>query len=103
IVDVKTQRALSGVTVSDTKKQVSAKSQGDGTFTLQLNDGQRELLFSLLGYELRQVTLNENQTTVHVELSSKQEVLNEVVVVGYGTQRKIETTGAIASVKAEEL
>ncbi len=103
IVDVKTQQALSGVTVSDTKKQVSAKSQGDGTFTLQLNDGQRELLFSLLGYELRRVTLNENQTTVHVELSSKQEVLNEVVVVGYGTQRKIETTGAIASVKAEEL
>lgn len=103
VIDTKSQQALSGVTISDTKKQALVKTQTDGTFQLQLDEGQHELLFSLLGYKMEQIRLQGNQTTINVSLSPKDEVLNEVVVVGYGTQRKIETTGSIASVKADEL
>jgi len=103
VIDTQSQQPLPGVTISDTRKQALAKSQADGTFQLQLDEEQHELLFSLLGYEMRQITLGGNQTIVNVSLSPKDEVLDEVVVVGYGTQRKIETTGSIASVKADEL
>ncbi|WP_093327695.1 SusC/RagA family TonB-linked outer membrane protein [Olivibacter domesticus] len=94
---------LPGVTISVTGKQVRTKTDVEGKYRLDVEQGDQSLLFSLIGYETLTIPLKSDQLVFKVQLKEKNEVLNEVVVVGYGTQRKIETTGSIASVKADEL
>ncbi len=60
------------------------------------------LVFSGVGYLEKEVTINE-QSTIHIKLTSQTNSLNEVVIVGYGTQRKIDVTGAISSIGQKEL
>lgn len=60
------------------------------------------LVFSYIGYKTAEVAVN-NQSTVTVSLEEDSALLDEVVVVGYGTQKKGEVTAAIASVEAEQI
>ncbi|WP_316831098.1 TonB-dependent receptor [Pedobacter aquatilis] len=60
------------------------------------------LVFQYLGYTAQEIPVN-NRTTINVELASSSQQLEQVVVVGYGTQRKIDVTGSVASVKGEEI
>ncbi|MDQ6477454.1 TonB-dependent receptor [Dyadobacter sp. LHD-138] len=76
-------------------------SNVDGTYSLAAS-GQATLVFSFVGYLKEEIPVN-NRTTVDITLQVDQKALEEVVVVGYGTQRKVETTGSIASVKASDL
>jgi len=73
-----------------------------GAYTLQLAPGENAITFSFIGYKTQTVTVGE-QTTIDVKLESDATELNEVVVVGYGEQKKSDITGATASVKGEEL
>lgn len=93
---------LPGVNVVVKGTQQGTSTNADGRFTVQLPSGASTLTFSYIGYERQEVTVG-NQTTFDIRLKADDRSLNEVVVVGYGTQRKIETTGAIASVKAADL
>ena len=60
------------------------------------------LVFTYVGYTTQEVPVN-NQTTLNVALASSSQQLEQVVVVGYGTQRKIDVTGAVSTVKGEEI
>jgi TonB-linked SusC/RagA family outer membrane protein len=60
------------------------------------------LVFTYIGYTTQEVPVN-NRTTLNVELASSSQQLEQVVVVGYGTQRKIDVTGSVASVKGEDI
>ncbi|WP_231463311.1 MULTISPECIES: TonB-dependent receptor [unclassified Pedobacter] len=60
------------------------------------------LVFQYLGYTSQEVAVG-NRTTVNVELQSSSQQLEQVVVVGYGTQRKVDVTGSVATVKGEEI
>lgn len=60
------------------------------------------LVFTYIGYNAQEVPVN-NQTTINVTLASSSQQLEQVVVVGYGTQRKLDVTGAVTSVKGEEI
>ncbi len=60
------------------------------------------LVFNFLGYKTKEVIVSGN-TKINVKLEPTADVLDEVVVVGYGTQRKKEITGAVANVKAESI
>ncbi len=73
----------------------------DGKFTLSA-PGNATLVVTFIGYVTQEVAVN-NQTTLNVKLVQDVTTLNEVVVVGYGAQRKVDVTGATASVKGEEL
>lgn len=64
--------------------------------------GEPTLTFSFIGYVSQAIALG-SRTTLDVTLQADDRSLNEVIVVGYGTQRKVETTGSIASVKAADL
>ncbi len=77
-------------------------SDENGSFSLRVPDKSAVLVFSFVGYLSQEVTVNE-RTRFDIVLKEDEKSLEEIVVVGYGTQRKIETTGSIASVKAEEL
>ncbi|MEH6307473.1 TonB-dependent receptor [Olivibacter sp. CPCC 100613] len=100
--DEVTGQTLPGVTVSVVGKQ-RTKTDAAGKYVLELDPSDKSVQFSLVGYETHTHALEENQKILEVALNEKKEALDEVVVVGYGTQRRIETTGSIASVKADEL
>lgn len=74
----------------------------DGNYTLQVSGDDAILVFSYIGYSTVEIPVG-NQTTINQTLSEDQETLEEVVVVGYGTQRKVTVTGSVASVRGEEL
>ncbi|MDO1449389.1 TonB-dependent receptor [Rhodocytophaga aerolata] len=76
-------------------------TDANGAYTLSVPSN-GTLSFSYIGYVTEDVAIN-GRTIIDISLAPDIKSLNEVVVVGYGTQRKIETTGAIASVKAAEI
>jgi len=98
VKDVETQLPLPSVTVSAQGK--SSQTNNLGQFELQAEAG-ATIRFSLLGYLIKEVSASEGEMEVLLEKQLAD--LDEVVVVGYGTQRKRDLTGAISSVKAEEL
>ena len=73
----------------------------DGKFQLTVPDNKGTLVFSFVGYEAQDVVIG-NQTTIDITLAEGSS-LNEVIVVGYGTQKKSQTTGAISSLNAKQL
>ncbi|MBU1822400.1 MAG: TonB-dependent receptor, partial [Bacteroidetes bacterium] len=93
--------AIPGVSVTVKGTQRGTITNVDGTYSVN-TAGNATLVFSFLGYVSQEVPVN-NRSTINVALKTDTKALEEVVVVGYGTQRKVETTGSIASVKAEEL
>jgi len=73
----------------------------DGNYAIEVpSDG--TLVFGYIGYKTTEAPVN-NQSTINVSLEEDSALLDEVVVVGYGTQKKGEVTAAIASVEAEQL
>jgi len=95
-------QALPGVNVIIKNTSQGTTTNAEGAFSLNVPEGTRTLTFSYIGYQAKDVTLN-GQTSLNVVLQPDERALSEVVVVGYGTQRKVETTGSIASVKAADL
>ncbi|QDH78934.1 TonB-dependent receptor [Echinicola soli] len=74
----------------------------DGRFTLEVPDEGAVLTFSSIGFETQEITVG-SQTTLNVTLQVDMQQLGEVVVVGYGTQKKANITGAIAQMEPENL
>ncbi|RMD74215.1 MAG: SusC/RagA family TonB-linked outer membrane protein, partial [Bacteroidetes bacterium] len=74
----------------------------DGNYTLEVPDVDAVLVFSFLGYRTTEVPV-QGRSRIDVVLEEDIQELQEVVVVGYGVQKKSVVTGAIAKVKAEEL
>lgn len=74
----------------------------DGLFTLDLATDEWMISVSYIGYVTQSFPVG-NQTQFKIELVEDNAMLEELVVVGYGTQRKVDVTGATASVKGEDL
>jgi len=72
----------------------------DGNFTIQVANGQHELVASFIGFETQTVTLG-SKNNVKIRLVADLQDLDEVVVVGYGTMRKSDLTGAVKSINSE--
>ncbi len=92
---------LPGVTILIKGTTSGAATDFDGNYELTANTGD-VIVFSFIGYTTKEVTVGNN-STINVSLSESLSQLEEVIVVGYGTQRKKEVTGAVAKVDAEEL
>ncbi len=73
----------------------------EGRFSLNVPEGNSVLVISSIGFKSQEVPVN-NRLTIDVILESDVRSLNEVVVVGYGTQRRAEVTSAVTSVKVED-
>lgn len=88
------------VFVKDTNNGVT--SDFDGSYTLSgLNQGDI-IVFSLLGYNTQEITWN-GQATQNILLRTSMDFLDEVVVVGYGVQKKVNLTGSVSTVESEDL
>ncbi len=74
----------------------------DGNYEIKANVGDN-LVFSYIGYKDKQIVIEGDNSTINVVLEADVAALEEVVVVGYGVQKKKEVTGAVAQVKAESI
>lgn len=78
-------------------------SDVDGQFSLTVPSGGTSLVASCLGYDDKKVALAANQSNVTIYLAESSTLLSETVVVGYGSQKKINLTGAITTVSSKDL
>ena len=74
----------------------------DGGFKLDMEAGEDALVFSFIGYKTQTVSVGQ-KTTLEIILEPEATELDEIVVVGYGTQKKSDITGSTANVKGDEL
>lgn len=74
----------------------------DGNYTLNVPQGNKELQFSYVGYETKIVAIPTSGTTLNVQMKSDSQVLSDVVVIGYGTQRKSDLTGSVTNVSSKD-
>ncbi len=102
VTDVDTGEALVGVTVFIVGTQVGTTTDTDGRFSLIAPEGSQRIAFSYVGYVRQELTIGE-QTEFNIRLVSDVAMLDDVVVVGYGVQRRTEVTGAVVSIRAEAI
>lgn len=93
---------LIGVTVRDPLTKTGTITDVDGNFSIQISDPNTTLIFSYMGYEEIQYPLN-GQTDIKIIMKENSKMLDEIVVVGYGVQKRRDVTGAVMSVKPDDL
>ncbi|QJX48140.1 SusC/RagA family TonB-linked outer membrane protein [Hymenobacter taeanensis] len=106
ILDEKNE-GMPGVTVLIEGTTLGGSTNSDGTFSIQgVPAGQHTIVTSFVGYTTRRqtiaVTSGQNTTVAPIALAENTTLLNEAVVVGYGTQRRQDVTGAVATVQSKD-
>jgi TonB-linked SusC/RagA family outer membrane protein len=94
--------ALAGASVQEKGTTTGTTTNNDGNFSLNVSDANVTLVVSSVGYEQQEIALG-GRTEVTVSLVTSTKVIDQVVVIGYGTARKGDLTSAISSIKPEEL
>ena len=102
IVDSENGEGLAGATVLEEGTNNGTIADGDGYFNLAILNQNAELSISFIGY-LTKVEKIGNRSLINFSLDLNIEELSEIVVIGYGSIRKSDLTGAVSSVKSEEL
>lgn len=92
---------LPGATVLEKGTTNGTTTDFDGNYTISVANGNAILEFSYIGYSTTEVSVN-GQNNITVQLAEDATQLEDVVVVGYGIQKKSDITGAIASIKSED-
>ncbi|WP_080054911.1 SusC/RagA family TonB-linked outer membrane protein [Spirosoma aerolatum] len=93
---------LPGVSVAVKGTTRGTTTDASGTYRINVPAGQSVLVFSAVGFVSQEVSVG-NKSTINLTLSTDTRALNEVVVVGYGTQKKSQTTGAISSITPKQI
>jgi TonB-linked SusC/RagA family outer membrane protein len=94
--------ALTGVSVTVKNQNTGAITDQNGAFTVSAKPG-NVLVFSMIGYVTLERAVNALETNPRIQLESLDTQLSEVVVVGYGTQRKEAVTGSVASISGDKI
>ena len=102
VTDSQTGEPMIGVNISVKGTSVGAISGADGMFSLSVPDRKATLVFSFIGYVSQEVPL-AGQTVMNIALKSETIGLDEVIVTGFGTQKKVNVTGSISAVGSAEL
>jgi iron complex outermembrane receptor protein len=92
---------LPGANIVEKGTSNGVQTDFDGNFTINVSDENAVLVVSFVGFLNQEIEVG-NQNSVAVQLMSDAESLEEVVVTGYGSQRKSDVTGAISSIKTED-
>ncbi|MBK9488293.1 MAG: carboxypeptidase-like regulatory domain-containing protein, partial [Haliscomenobacter sp.] len=94
--------ALPGVSILVKNTTTGTVTEVDGSFSLNAPDANATLVFSYTGYATQEIAL-AGRTNLDITMAVDNLLLSEVVVVGYGTQKKETVTGAVSSVKGSDL
>lgn len=103
VIDSVSNQRVPGASIVVKGTQRGTTSDSNGAFLLSVpGSNDVTLVISFVGYLSKEISIN-NQSSVTVQLNVDSKVLNEVVVVSYGTQRKREVTGSVATLDARQL
>lgn len=93
---------MPGVYIVVKNTSLGTTTDVDGNFSMNVSNNDAVLVFSFIGYATQEIAVN-GRTRVDVTLDASVQSLDEVIVVGYGTQKKSDITGSVASVTSESL
>ena len=102
VIDEKTKSTLIGVSVVVEGTKVGTVTDVNGNFSIEAPSSNSVLIFSYIGYSAKKVNVS-GQTNLNVILSEDTKNLDEVVVVGYGTQKKSVVTASISRVSSDDI
>ncbi|MFZ5939405.1 MAG: SusC/RagA family TonB-linked outer membrane protein [Bacteroidota bacterium] len=102
VYDAENGGPLPGVNIIESGTANGTISDFDGNFTLSVRNRESRITFSFVGYNTQEIVVAD-QTVIEVRLAPETISLNEVMVVGYGTQKKSVVTGSIAKIDQDEL
>jgi TonB-linked SusC/RagA family outer membrane protein len=102
ITDGATGEPLIGVNIVIEGTTTGTVSDANGHYSLEVPDSKGAIVYSYIGYNAEKVTLS-GLSVLNVKLTPEIKSLNEVVVVGYGTQRKKDLTGSVALVETKDI
>ena len=91
-----------GANISLKGTGIGAVSDTDGSFYINIPDAGGNLVITFIGYATQEIRIT-NQSSVNVIMEEDLKTLEEVVVVGYGTQKKVATTGSVVSVTGQSI
>jgi TonB-dependent starch-binding outer membrane protein SusC len=100
-VSSETEGPIPGVNIVIQGTTQGAVTDVDGNYSITVPGPDAVLVFTSIGYAPQNITVG-NQTIINVTLAEEVQALEEIVVIGYGTQKKKELTSAVSNVKAEE-
>lgn len=95
-------KPLAGVTISIKGSKTATSTDADGTFRLNLPVGNEILVLNFVGYKRLEIPVG-NQNVLNIRMEAESQELEEVVAVGYTTQKKAHLTGSVVAIKAEEI
>ncbi|HEX5669430.1 MAG TPA: TonB-dependent receptor plug domain-containing protein, partial [Chitinophagaceae bacterium] len=101
VTDAKNE-PLSGATVTVKGSKKFVLTDANGTFTIKGVESAATLVITYAGYTAQEISVANVSGPIEVQFTEQQNQLGEVVVVGYGTQKKKDLTGAVAQVKATQ-
>ena len=101
VTDANDETGLPGVNIVIPGTTVGTTTDFDGNYSLNVSSDADSLRFSFIGYITQVVPIN-NRTTINIALLPDTQMLEDVVVVGYGTQQRSQVTGSLTSVKQED-
>lgn len=93
---------LAGLSVAVKGTTTGTVTDGDGKYRLTVKDANTTLVFSFTGYVTQEVIVGQ-RTVINIQMAVSSKSLNDVVVVGYNTQKRATLTGSISEVKGAEL
>lgn len=102
VTDSKDNVGLPGVSVQAKGASVATQTGNDGNFRIEVPQNVNALIFTFVGYDRLEVPIGASDV-VNASLAATSTAMQDVVVIGYGTQRKTDLTGAVGSVKAAQL
>lgn len=102
VLDVSDGSPLPGVTVTAKGSSETTATDENGLFTLQVPSSTTLLVFTFVGFTSQEVTIPASGN-IEVQLASASKALDDIVVIGYGTRRRSDLTGAVGSVRASQL
>lgn len=102
VVSANDSEPMIGVTILENETHNGCITDLNGNYSISVESSNATLEVSFIGYKSQTVKVS-GRNVINFRLEEDTEVLDEVVVVGYGVQRKSDLTGSVASVKADEL
>ena len=102
VTNKQTGEALQGVNILAEKTKGGVVTNADGTYSITIKSSSKSLIFSYVGFATQTIII-EDKKVIDISLVSTTTAMDEVVVIGYGTQKKSSVTGSVSKYRNERL
>jgi len=102
VLDATSSTPLNGATISFKTGSATTQTRPDGKFDISVPAGKAVLMVSFVGYQSQEIAVGPNESNLTINLSRTGD-MGEVVVIGYGTKKKVNLTGAVSTVSAKDI